>query len=77
MEAIASTMMKKQMDELEIPDVREMIEILHDSGAELYACRMAMDMFKLEQKDLVPQIDDVLTVMDFYDKSAGSQIIFI
>ncbi len=77
MEAMASSMMKKQMDELEIPSVREMIEILHDSGAELYACRMAMDMFKLEKEDLAPQIDDVLTVMDFYDKSAGSQIIFI
>ena len=77
MEAMASSMMKKQMEELEIPSVREMIEILHDSGAELYACRMAMDMFKLEKKDLAPQIDDVLTVMDFYDKSAGSQIIFI
>ena len=77
MEAMATSMMKKQMEQLEIPNVREMIEILHDSGAELYACRMAMDMFKLEQKDLVPQIDDVLTVMDFYDKSAGSQIIFI
>lgn len=77
MESMASAMMKKQMDQLEIPNVREMIEILHDSGAELYACRMAMDMFKLEKEDLVPQIDDVLTVMDFYDKSAGSQIIFI
>jgi len=77
MEAMASTMMKKQMDDLEIPGVREMIEILHDSGAELYACRMAMDMFKLTREDLAPQIDDVLTVMDFYDKSAGSQIIFI
>jgi len=77
MEAMASTMMKKQMDDLEIPGVREMIEILHDSGAELYACRMAMDMFKLTREDLAPQIDDVLTVMDFYDKSAGSEIIFI
>jgi peroxiredoxin family protein len=77
MEAMASKMMKKEMDKLEIPPVREFIEILHDSGAELYACRMAMDMFKLEREDLVPQIDEVLTVMDFYDKSAGSQIIFI
>ena len=77
MEAMASKMMKKQMDDLEIPPVREFIEILSDSGAELYACRMAMDMFKLEEKDLVPQVDEVLTVMDFYDKSAGAQIIFI
>ena len=77
MESLASTMMKKEMDKIEIPPVREMIEILHDSGAELYGCRMAMDMFKLEKPDLVPQVDDVLTVMDFYDKAAGSQIIFI
>ncbi len=77
MEAMASKMMKKQMEDLDIPPVREFIEMLHDAGAELYACRMAMDMFKLEEKDLVPQIDEVLTVLDFYDKSAGSQIIFI
>ncbi len=50
MEAMASKMMKKQMDDLEIPPVREFIEILSDSGAELYACRMAMDMFKLEER---------------------------
>lgn len=77
MEAMATKMMKKQMEDLDIPPVREFIEMLSDSGAELYACRMAMDMFKLERKDLVPQVDEVLTVMDFYDKSAGSQIIFI
>jgi peroxiredoxin family protein len=77
MESLASKMMKKEMEKLEIPPVREMIEILHDSGAELYGCRMAMDMFKLERQDLVPQVDEVLTVMDFYDKSAGAQIIFI
>lgn len=77
MEAMATKMMKKEMDKLEIPPVREMLEILSDSGAELYGCRMAMDMFKLEKDDLIPQVDEVLTVMDFYDKSAGAQIIFI
>jgi peroxiredoxin family protein len=77
MESLASTMMKREMDKLDIPPVREMIEILHDSGAELYACRMAMDMFKLEKEDLVPGIDDVISAMDFFDKAAGSQIIFI
>ena len=67
----------KRMDELEIPSVREMLEILGDSGAKLYACRMAMDMFGLTEEDLVPQVSGVLTVMDFYDMAAGSQIIFI
>jgi peroxiredoxin family protein len=77
METLASLMMKREMDKLDIPPVREMIEILHDSGAELYGCRMAMDMFKVERKDLVPQIDEVISAMDFFDKSAGAQIIFI
>lgn len=70
-------MMKKQMEELDIPNVREMLEILHDSGAELYACRMAMDMLKLERKDLIPQVDGVISAMDFFDKAAGAQVLFI
>jgi len=64
------------MDKLDIPEVREMLEILSDSGAKIYACRMAMDMFKLEEEDLVPQVDGVLTAMDFFDEAAGSQVLF-
>ena len=77
MEALTSKFMKKRMEELDIPPVREMLEMLSDAGAKLYACRMAMDMFGLERKDLVPQVDGVLTVMDFFDSAAGSQIVFI
>lgn len=76
MESFASSMMKKQMEKLDIPEVREMLEILSDSGARIYACRMAMDMFKLEEKDLVPQVDGVLTAMDFFDEAAGAQVLF-
>ena len=77
MESIATAQMKKQMEELDIPSVREMIEMLDDSGAEIYACRMAMDMFKLEADDLLPQVKGVISAMDFFDKAAGAQIIFI
>ncbi len=77
MESMATRMMKKQMEDLDIPDVRELVEILHDSGAEIYACRMAMDMFKRTEDDLVDQVDEVITAMDFYDKAAGSEVIFI
>ena len=57
--------------------VREMVEMLADSGAHLYACRMAMDMFKRTKDDLLPQVEAVISAMDFYDKAAGAQIIFI
>lgn len=77
METVATTMMQRQMEKLEIPPVREMLEMLADSGAHLYACRMAMDMFKRTKDDLVPQVDGVISAMDFFDKAAGAQVLFI
>jgi peroxiredoxin family protein len=77
MESVASEVMKRQMEKLDIPPVREMIEILSDSGAKLYTCQMAMDMFKRIREDLVPQVDDVITAMDFFEVSAGAQVLFI
>lgn len=76
MEAVAAHMMKKSMAELELPTVREMLKILVDSGAELYGCELAMKMFKRTKEDLVPQVKDVITAGDFFDLSAGAQIIF-
>lgn len=76
MESLAAKMMQKQMTELELPSVREMLEILDESGAKLYACELAMKMFKREQKELLPQVVDVITAGDFYDLSEGAQIIF-
>ena len=77
MQWVASTMMKRTIEKLDIPPVREMIEILDDSGAELYGCRLAADMMGLKKDDLVPQIKDVISAMDFFDKSQGATIIFI
>jgi len=76
MEAFAAHMMKKQMEELDLPGVREMLQILDESGAELYACELAMKMFKREKEELIPQVKDVITAGDFYDLAEGAQIIF-
>jgi peroxiredoxin family protein len=77
MESLATHMMKKKMDDLEIPTVREMLEILDDAGAEMYGCLMAMEMFDRDKDQLVPQIKDVITAMDFFEKADGAQTIFI
>lgn len=77
MESFATKKMKKQMERLDLPSVREMVEMLHEAGAKLYACQMAMDMFKRDKSDLVEQVDDVITAMDFFDVAEGAQIIFI
>jgi peroxiredoxin family protein len=77
MEHFASSRMRKEMEKLDIPPVRDFIQMLSDAGAELYACQLAMDMFKLKREQLLPQVKDVISAMDFFDKSAGAQIIFI
>ena len=76
MSAFATSMMKKEMEKLDIPPIAEFLEMIHDGGGEIYACKAAMDMFHYKKEDLCEQADAILTVGDFYEKSAGSQVIF-
>jgi peroxiredoxin family protein len=69
-------MMARQMEKLDIPPIPEFIELVADSGVKLYACKATVDMFGLTKDDFVPQVDEILTVGDFYEKAAGGQIIF-
>jgi len=73
MEAFATKMMKSKMEKLNIPPIGEFLEILSASGCRLWACKLALEMFDLTEKDLVPEIEGVLTVGDFYARAAGEQ----
>ena len=75
MERLAAKMMMSRMEALDLPGPREMIELIEEAGAELYACELAMNMMELTQDDLLPQVRDVITAGDFYDFSDGAQII--
>lgn len=77
-EAGVSMMMKKQMEKLDIPPVDEFLDMITAGGGEIYACKLAMDMFKLTREDLSEHVKDVLTVGDFYRMCGGqnTQIIF-
>jgi peroxiredoxin family protein len=76
MSAFATHKMKKEMEKLDIPPVGEFIEMLSDAGAELYACKATVDMFHLTKEDFMPQVNDIINVATFYEKSAGAEIIF-
>ncbi|MFY0605836.1 MAG: DsrE/DsrF/DrsH-like family protein [Cyclobacteriaceae bacterium] len=79
METLASSMMKKEMEKLDIPRVGEFLEIYKASGGKVFACKLAMEMFHLGEDDLWDGVDEVLTVGDFYNRAQedGAQIIFI
>jgi peroxiredoxin family protein len=76
MSAFATKKMKKEMEKLDIPPVREFITMIHDAGCEIYACKASVDMFHLTKKDFCSEVDDIISVGQFYEKSAGAQIIF-
>lgn len=74
MEALASAMMKKEMEKIDMPDVPEFLDILTASGVKLWACKLAMDMFHYKKSDLYDGVEDVITVGDFYKESAGESV---
>ena len=72
----ATWLMKNEMEKLDVPPIDEFLEMISDAGGKIYACKLAMDMFKLTKDDLIDQVEEVLTVGQFYEKSAGASIIF-
>ena len=76
MSGIATHMMERKMSALDIPPVHEFIEMISDTGAGLYACKASVDMFGFTKDDFIPQVQDIITVGEFYEKAAGGQIIF-
>ena len=74
--ALATRMMSREMEKIDIPPIPEFVELVHDSGVHLYACKATVDMFGLTLDDFVPQVEDIISVGEFYEKAVGGQIIF-
>lgn len=77
-EAGVSLMMKKGMEKLDIPPVEEFLEMIIAGGGEIFACKLATDMFKLKKENLWDEVVDIITIGDFYAMCGGenTQIIF-
>lgn len=77
MTAFATKLMKDKMTKLQVPTVREYLQMLVDAGAKLYACKMSVDMMGLKKEDFVEGVEDIVTAADFMDMTEGAQVIFI
>lgn len=78
-EAFASYMMQKEMDKLDMPHVTEFIQMIEAGGGEIFACKLAAEMFHLKKEDFLDEVKDIITVGDMYAlaEGEGTQIIFI
>ena len=76
MSSIVTHQMAKKMEELDIPPIPEFVEMIADSGGRLFACKASVDMFDLTKDDFIEQVEDIITVGEFYGLAGGGQIIF-
>jgi peroxiredoxin family protein len=76
MSGVMTHYMDSKMSALDIPSIPEFVEMIADTGAGLYACKASVDMFGLDKDDFIDQVEDIITVGEFYDKAGGGEIIF-
>lgn len=74
---LATKMIKKQIADLDVPDVPEFLEMLTGSGVHLWACRMSADMNQLTEEDLYDEVEAIISASDFIELTEGAQLLFI
>jgi len=77
MASVATKMMKRKIEGLDVPPLREFLEMVHDSGGAFWACRMTADMMELEMSDFVDGVKDIVSAADMFNLAEGGNILFI
>lgn len=77
MSTMASAMMRQEISKLGFPPVSEFLELLHDAGARIWACKMSADMMEVGEGDFIPQVDGVIGAIEFMEFSEDAQILFV
>ncbi len=77
MTAMATHQMRRQIQDVGVPDVPEFLAQIVDSGAHLWACRMSAEMMQLDMTDLYDDIEGIISAADFIEKTEGAQLLFI
>ena len=77
MTGMATSMLKKQLANLNIPDVPDFLEQIVASGGHLWACRLSADMNKINELDLRDDVEGIISAADFIEMTEGAQLLFI
>jgi peroxiredoxin family protein len=77
MTSYATKMLKEQIAELDIPEIPEFLQMLHDMGARFWACKLSVDMMGLTKEDMWEGVEDIINVNEFMEISEGAQVLFI
>jgi peroxiredoxin family protein len=74
---MATSKLKKSLEELDIPTVPDFLEQIVASGGHLWACRLSADMNHLTEEDLYDEVEGIISASDFIEMTEGAQLLFI
>jgi peroxiredoxin family protein len=74
---MATSKLKKSLEELDIPTVPDFLEQIVASGGHLWACRLSADMNHLTEEDLYEEVEGIISASDFIEMTEGAQLLFI
>ncbi len=77
MTGMATKMLKKQIADLDIPEVPDFLDQIVAAGGHLWACRLSADMNNLTESDLRDDVDGIISASDFIEMTEGAQLLFI
>jgi len=77
MTSMATKMLRDQLKEMEIPGVRDFLDLIVAAGGHLWGCRMSADMNKVTMDDLYEGVEDIINATDFIEMTDGAQLLFI
>jgi peroxiredoxin family protein len=74
MSSMMTSMMKKRMQKIKLPSVREMIATAKESGVKFHACSNTMEIMGFKKEDLIPEVDDVIGAATYLDLASEDAI---
>jgi peroxiredoxin family protein len=77
MTSMATKMLKKQIADLDVPEIPEFLDQIVAAGGHLWGCRMSADMNKLTMKELRDDVEGIISASDFIEMTDGAQLLFI
>jgi len=74
---MATSKLKKSLEDLDVPEVPDFLEQIVASGGHLWACRLSADMNHLTEEDLYDEVEGIISASDFIEMTEGAQLLFI
>ena len=74
MSGMVTSMMKKKMQKMKMPTIKDMIATAKESGVQFHACSPSMNMMGLKKEDLIPEVDDIIGATTYLDLASEDAI---